>query len=263
MECAHHGRPGRRRPRRPRQRRARDGRRGVRRRADQPRPPRLPARRDHPSRRCAGSLDLPPGGGADPPRPVDLRRRARGRHLRAGGRRAARPRDGRLGPGRVQCRRQHPRGRRVHPALGADRRPRQPAEGLRVASDGGVSPDDGRPVGGQRRAVDAARRRPEPFGGAHRTARPLRFRTELLDGPHRLGARRGLRRLCRRRPGFRRLFEGPPRPLPRRDRARRAVAVRPVRRGRRHQGAGVAHRGRSGCHGRGRPRIDRRRPGGR
>ena len=60
-----------------------------------------------------------------------------------------------------------------------------------------------RPERRQRRALDAARRHPEPERRSGRAARPVGQRRVLLAGPHGLGAGGGLRRLPDGRPGLR------------------------------------------------------------
>jgi hypothetical protein len=155
---------------------------------------------------------------------VDVRRPQRRRELPTPRRRHVRRRHQHLRAGRVQRRRHLPGGGRLSSRLAADQERDQPRPGPRAAPRPHLPADRLRPERRQRRALDAARRHPEPQRGSGRAARPLGQRRLLLAGPHALGAGRGVRLVPRLRPGLRTVPRGPP--AARGPRRRPAVARR-------------------------------------
>ena len=143
----------------------------------------------------------------------------------------------------------------------------QPRPRPRAAARPDLPADRLRPERRQRRALDAARRHPEPQRGSGRAARPLGQRRVLLAGPHPVGAGGGIRLVPRLRPGLRTFPPGPAAARGPRRRPPVAGRLRPALPGRRPEHSRLADRrrrrrlrgggARSGClrPRRGRPRV--------
>ena len=181
---------------------------------------------------AAAAPATPPTGCGEPDgrRALGLRRRAKpdGTFKRVGGG-DLRPGDQHLRAGRLRRRRHRPRRRRLPAALAAVRRRAQPGAGLPLLRGLTYLQTATGPNGGKvvlwMQPDGTLTRAPTP----PELARPVRLRTVVLAGPHALGARRGLRRLPRHRPGLRRLpARLALRPGRRRAATRRAHPLRPV-----------------------------------